>query len=143
MFFLQALSIITPEVYADVTHNTSKMISPLFMNLGLWISATPMFVYGIFKMVKLRKGTPDNLEEYTQGEGRIVNVTDTRTKIQNRGVYNVEIELIHQGISQIIEKELIIPVHIIHVFSINKEFNIYINPKNIKEIYIATDYGTF
>lgn len=143
MFFLQALSIITPEAYASVNHDTSKMFSPLFMNLGVWVSAAPMFIYGLVKMIKVKKGTPKNLDEYIQGKGRIVHIIDTRTKLQNRSLYNVTIEFNHYGTPQRVEKEIIIPQHIIHVFSINTEVNIFIDPNNTKKIFITTDYGTF
>jgi hypothetical protein len=143
MFFLQILSNITPEEYAAVTHDTSKMLSPIFMNLGIWIAATPMFIYGIMKAIKLRKGTPNNFDDYIQGKGRIVNMIDTRTKIQHRRVYKVQIEINTYGTLDIVEKELIIPQHIIYIFSINSMLDLFIDPNNDKKIFINTAYGIF
>ncbi len=143
MFFLQALSIITPEEYAAVNHDLSKMPSPIFINLGIWISAAPMFIFGIVKTMKLHKGKSKNFDNYIQGKGRIVNVIDTKTKFQTYKIYKVKIEINQYGIFHIIEKELIIPPHMIHVFSINTIVDLFIDPINNKNIYIKTSYGNF
>lgn len=143
MFFLAALSIIPPEEYLAVSEDTSKMLSPVFMNLGIWISALPMVLYAGIKMLKLKKGVPKNLEKYISGKGIIVNITDTRTMINHYPVYKVQVEINNYGNLYVIEKEIIIPLHILHVFSINSVMNILIDPKNDKYIYISTQYGIF
>jgi hypothetical protein len=140
LLLLNAFSLGKPFVLtSEMIDETMDLLMPLMM-FGIWISILPLLFYYIRMFFKLtKKKSPTNT---IKGQGCITSIVDTHTKINNNRVYRIVLEVESEtGKSYVVEKDFIIPNHIIHTITLGDVVDVLIERDNLQDIYIETSYG--
>ena len=126
---------------SEIIDEGMNLITPLSI-IGIWISCLPIIFYSLHLFFKSAK--KKDFTNHIQGQGYIKNVFDTHTKINNNRVYHVVLDIQYELDKQfVVEKDFIIPNHIVHAISIGNKVDVLIDCNNHKDVYIQTAYGIF
>lgn len=140
MLLLNAFSIGQPFMLtAKEVDETMDLIGPITI-VGVWIVCLPVIVYTLH--LSWKSGKNKNYENNIKGQAYIRSVSDSQTKINHNKVYRIELDIRSaMGDNYSVEKDFIVPNHILHTISIGNTVDVLIDPKNPKKVHIQTAYG--
>lgn len=122
--------------------NTTEITNyNILLHSGVFISIIPLIVYAIYFTVKMNKVKKDIVKVGIPQIGYITELIPTNTRINKIRVYTVWVKVGSQDYSQYdVKRDVAIPNHMIHLFSIGNSVNILIDPNNNKNVFFNLNH---